>query len=716
MSAIMPDAQILSRAGEPRKIATARVSAAFFPMLGVEPQIGRNFLDREDQPGQGAVAIVTNGLWTERFNRDPGIIGKPIYLDGNPYVVTGVLPSTFRVPATEASTLVSLAKDTTVFRPAAVDLSQIDLMGEFNDQVLARLKPGVSETQAQSELNVIQAAIAKQLPEPMHLAAQVTPLVEEVTGRVRTGLIVLLASIGAVLLIVCANLANLALARAVARNRDVSIRIALGANRWQMLRQMLTESVLTSIAGGVLGVALAWGGLHLLLHYAPVDLPRIAEIAIDGRVLAFAFGLAALAGIVFGSVPAWQASKADPQTALRAASHNVTDGRRGVRLREALVSLEVGLGALLVIASGLLVLSFVRLMNVDKGFQPEKLIAAEVNLPEASYQKREDRETFYRQLISKMQSIPGVDSVGIISRLPLSGETWVSLVIRESDKGPVFKQPTANYRFISPGYFRTMGIPMIRGHVFDEIDRKQNYVVVSEKVAKRIWPGEDPIGKRFSQGDDKEPLFVVAGVVKDVRTAIASEPVLMVYTPYWYRTSTAMTVVLRTSQEPSAVASSLRSAIWSLNPETAIANVRTMDKVVTASVAQRRFQMYLLTGFAAFALLLASLGVFGVVSWSVARRRNEIGVRMALGARSLDVNRIVIRQGMLPVVAGLAVGIVAALALGNILSSLLYEVSARDPMVFGGVTLLLLIVSLLACYLPSRRATRIDPIEALRYE
>ncbi len=716
MSDIAPDAQILSRAGEPRKIAMARVSPAFFPMLGIEPQIGRNFLDREDEPGNGTVAIITNTLWTERFNRDPGIIGKPIYLDGNPYVVIGVLPPSFRVPATEASTLVSLAKDTEVFRPAAVDLNQIDLIGQFNDQVLARLKPGVSQKQAQSELNVIQAAIAKQLPEPLHLATEVTPLVEEVTGRVRTGLIVLLGSIGAVLLIVCANLANLALARAVARNRDVSIRIALGANRWQMLRQMLTESLLTSIAGGVLGVALAWGGLHLLLHYAPVDLPRITEVSIDGRVLAFAFGLAALAGIVFGSVPAWQASKTDPQTALRAASHNITDGRRGVRLREALVSLEVGLGALLVIASGLLVLSFVRLMNVDKGFQPQKLIAAEVNLPEASYQKREDRETFYRQLVSKMQSIPGVDSAALISHLPLTGETWVSMVIREGDKGPVFKQPAANYRFISPGYFRTMGIPMIRGRVFEESDRKQNYVVVSEKLAARIWPGEDPIGKRFSQSDEDKSLFVVAGVAKDVRTAIASEPVLMVYTPYWYQTATAMTVVVRTSQEPSAVAPSLRSAIWSLNPETAIANVRTMDKVVTDSVAQRRFQMYLLTGFAAFALLLASLGVFGVVSWSVARRRNEIGVRMALGARSVDVNRIVIRQGMLPVMAGLAIGIVAALALGNILSSLLYGVSARDPMVFGGVTVLLLMVSLLACYLPARRATRIDPIEALRYE
>ena len=323
MSDIAPDAQILSRAGEPRKIAMARVSPAFFPMLGIEPQIGRNFLDREDEPGNGTVAIITNTLWTERFNRDPGIIGKPIYLDGNPYVVIGVLPPSFRVPATEASTLVSLAKDTEVFRPAAVDLNQIDLIGQFNDQVLARLKPGVSQKQAQSELNVIQAAIAKQLPEPLHLATEVTPLVEEVTGRVRTGLIVLLGSIGAVLLIVCANLANLALARAVARNRDVSIRIALGANRWQMLRQMLTESLLTSIAGGVLGVALAWGGLHLLLHYAPVDLPRITEVSIDGRVLAFAFGLAALAGIVFGSVPAWQASKTDPQTraARRIAQH-----------------------------------------------------------------------------------------------------------------------------------------------------------------------------------------------------------------------------------------------------------------------------------------------------------------------------------------------------------------------------------------------------------
>jgi len=716
MSLIDPESKVLGRAGEPWKTATARVSASFFPMLGVSLQLGRNFLDEEDRVGGRRVAIITDGLWTGRFNRNPGILGQPIYLDGLPYTVIGILSPDFHPPVMDSGGLVSLARDTSIYMPAAFDLNAMGLDGDFNYQVVARLKQGVTESQGQAELNVVTAAIAKQLPGPLHLRAELTPLAEEVTGGVRRGLIILLASIGAVLLIVCVNLANLSLARGVSRNREIAIRTALGASRWEIVRQTLTESLVMSLTGGALGVALAWGGLHLLLRYAPIDLPRLGEVAMDGRVLAFAFLLAALAGLLFGSLPAWQTSKADPQDALRAGSHAITEGLSGVRTRDALVAIEVGLGVALVTAAALLVVSFFRLLNVDKGFQAENVMAATVNLPGASYKEDKDRELFYRQLVGKLQTVPGVRSAAVVSQLPLAGETWVSMVIREGDKRPEFQHLTANYRFVSSEYFRTMGIPMLRGRSFDEGDRARNLVVISEKVANRIWPGEDPVGKRFGQGNENEPLFEIAGVVKDVRTGLANDPPLTIYAPYWYRNRNMMSVVLRTAMDPTALAPSVRSAIWSLNPEIAIANVRTMDRVVSDSVAQRRFQMCLIAGFAVFALLLASLGIFGVVSWTVARRRNEIGVRIALGANAMDVHRIVLGQGMRPVAVGLLLGVAAALALGRILSGLLFGVSARDPLILGVVVALLATVSLLACYVPARRAARVNPLDALRYE
>ena len=716
MSLIDPESKVLGRAGEPLKIATARVSAGFFPTLGVSLQLGRNFLDQEDRPGGSAVAVITDALWTGRFNRDPGILGKPIYLDGLPYTVIGILSPDFRPPVMDNTGLVSLARDTNVFMPAAFDLDKMGLDGDFNYQVVARLKPGVSAAQGQAELNVVTAAIARQLSGPMHLRAEIIPLAEEVSGGARTGLMILLCSVGAVLLIVCVNLANLSLARGVARNREFAIRTALGAGRWEIVRRTMTESVLISLIGGALGLVLASGGLQILLHYAPIDLPRLGEVAIDGRVLSFTFVLAALAGVVFGSLPAWQTSKADPQDALRAGSHTITEGLSGVRTRDALVTLEVGLGVVLVTAAALLVASFLRLLRVDKGFQAENVIAATVNLPGATYKEDKDREMFYRRLVAKLHDMPGVRSAALVSQLPLAGETWVSMLIREGDKRPEFQHITANYRFVSPEYFHTMGIPMLRGRSFRESDRARNLAVISERAAKKMWPGEDPVGKRFGQGNPDEPLFEVAGVVKDVRAGMAADPPLTIYTPYWYRNRNSMTVVLRTAMEPSAMAPSIQSAIWSLNRDVAIADVRTMDRVVSDSVAQRRFQMYLIAGFGVFALLLASLGIFGVVSWTVARRKNEMGVRIALGASSSDVHRIVLSQGMRPVAVGLLLGVAAALALGRGLSGLLFGVSARDPLILGVVVAMLAAVSLFACYLPARRAARVNPLDALRYE
>lgn len=712
MSLVIPESTVLTRAGEPTKVAIARVAPGFFQMLGARLQLGREFVDSEDRFGGPAVAILTDRLWAGRFHRDPAILGKPIYLDGHATTVVGVLPADFRAPMAYS--------DTGIFLPAALDLANIGMVGEFNYAAIARLKPGITLAEAQSELNVVQASIDRQAADIAHVRDQLLPLTDEIIGSIRTGLVTLLGAIGAVFLIICVNLANLSLARGVAQSRENAIRRALGASRAEMLRRALIESLLTSLMGGALGIALGYAGLHVLLHYAPVNLPRLNEVSMDARVLAFAFALVMLAGALFGSLPAWQASKADPQDALRSGSHTVTGDRTGARIRDALIGFEVGLGTVLAIAAALLVASFLRLLNVNQGFETQHLFAATLNLPAANYDAAQTRESFYRELTRRIESVPGVASAALVSQLPLEGETWIDLINRNGGKQLLFKLPEANFRFISADYFRTMGIPILRGRSISESDQKRNVAVISEKVAEKVWPGENPIGKKFWRGDPDAPPFEIVGMVSDVRAGIAQDPPMTVYTPYWFRSRTVMTVVVRTSLKMnanvSAILPAVRSAIWRLNPEVAISNVRTMDQVVDDSVAQRRFQMNLISGFAVFALLLASLGIFGVVSFAVRRRRKDIAVRMALGATRSNVHRMVVTQSMLPVAAGLAIGIAAALALGRVLSHLLFGVSAHDPAIFAGVVALLTAVSFFACYGPARGATRANPVEVLRHE
>lgn len=708
MSLIIPGSAVLTRASEPTKIATASVSPGFFQMLGVQLELGREFLDSEDRFGGPPVAVLTDRVWNGRFHRDPGILGKQIYLDGKATTVVGVLSADFRPPVLHES------RDTDVFLPAALDLANIGIVGEFNYQAVGRLKPGVTLAAGQSELNVVQAAIDRQDRDIAQVRAQLSPLAGEVIGRVRTGLVTLLGAIGAVFLIICVNLANLSLARGVAQTRENSIRRALGASRAEMLRRALAESILTGLLGGAIGVALAYAGLHVLLHYAPVDLPRVNEVAIDARVLAFAFALAMLAGAMFGSLPAWQASKADPQDALRSGSHTITEGRAGARIRDALIGFEVGLGAVLAIAAALLVASFLRLLNVNKGFETQHLFAATLNLPAAAYDAAQARESFYRRLVGEIQNVPGVASAAIISQLPLEGETWMDLINRTGGKQPFSALPEANFRFISPDYFRTMAIPILRGRSIEDRDQKRNVAVISE-VAQTIWPGENPIGRKFWRGDTDD-AFEIVGVSGDVRAGLADDAPTTVYTPYWFRSRMTMAVVVRTSWKVPAILPAVRSTIWRLDRDVAISNVRTMDQVVDDSVAQRRFQMRLISGFAVFALLLASLGIFGVVSWTVRRRMKDIAVRMALGASRSDVHRMVVAQCMRPVLAGLALGVSAALALGRVLNHLLFGVSAHDPAIFASVIALLAVVSLIACYWPARGATRANPVDVLRYE
>jgi putative ABC transport system permease protein len=454
-----------------------------------------------------------------------------------------------------------------------------------------------------------------------------------------------------------------------------------------------------------------------MVHGAPVDLPRLDEVALDARVLWFALGISTLTGLLFGMLPAWKLARTDPHDALKAGSRRTTEGGRGLRLREGLIGLEVALSAVLLIVAGLLMSSFVRLTGVNKGFDTERVAGVDLALPLAKYTQREKRQRFFDDALARVRELPGVVSAGLITSMPLNGENNVNMLTVEGDPKPIIERPIANYRYISPEYFRTIGIPLRRGRLPAENDRGRNVALLSERAARRLWQQDNPIGKRIHMGDESNPVAEVIGVVADIRaTTLQSDPVLMAYFPYWQRPPVSASVVVRTAGDPRAMASGLRAKIWSVDPEVPVPELLTMERLVSDSVSQRRFQMTLVLAFAGAALLLASLGIYGVVSYSVARRTNEMGIRMALGARSGDLHRLVVIQGLKPVLLGLTAGVAGALALGRVLRSLLFEVSATDPVTIVGVVALLAAVAVAACVIPAVRATRVDPMVALRWE
>ena len=550
----------------------------------------------------------------------------------------------------------------------------------------------------------------------MPSTAIVTGLQDEVVGASRKPLLILLAAVGVVLLIVCVNLANLALARGAARSRDVAIRRALGATGRQLLRAALTESLCLGLLGGALGAATAWAGLKVFLSWAPVALPRLSEVTLDARILGFALGLSIITGLLFGVLPAWRATRVPPRASMSNNSRTMTDGRGGRLTRSLLVAFETALSAMLLIVAGLLIASFGRLLAVDPGFRPEQVTTAQLTLPPKAYAEGAKVHAFYREALARVAKIPGVSSAAVISKLPLEGEDWVDLIRRPGDTRPAGELPPVNYRFCSPEYFRAMGISLVAGTTFTDADRGRRLAVISEATARALWPGEDPVGKTFSRGTEKEEPVTVAGVVRDVRISLDRLAPATLYVPYWSTEDRqSFSLVVRHSGT-GALASALREAVWSLDRDVVVGEVRTMGQVLSASVAGRRFQLAVTGLFAASAMLLACLGIYGVVSWSVARRRNEIGVRMALGAGRGAVRRMVIRDAMRPVLAGLVIGMAAALALGRIVSSLLFGVSPHDPATMAVGAVALTLVSTAACYLPARRATLEDPLRALRYE
>ena len=707
----------LTGAGEPELLDGVALTPNMFKTLGVQPALGRNFTETELGKGHDGVVILSNSLWKRRFGSDAGVIGRKVVMNGAPYDVIGVMPEGFRFPERRTGQFAAAAVDQDAFyKPLGYDPKELEQkMGNFNYSVYARLRPGTPVEAAGSELNVVQGRIAGTLPEKMELRAKVTVLQEAMVGNSRKPLLVLMAAVGAVLLVLCVNLANLWFARSASRRQEMAVRVALGASRWRLIRQDLVQSMMLAGAGGLIGCALAYGGVRLLLSFAPVTLPRLDEVRLDWTALGFAVGLSLVTGALFGAVPAWRMSRSDPQQALRSATRSNTEDVHGVRTRKVLVAAEVALSTVLLACAGLLIRSFDQVMHVDRGFAVDRILAVDVPLSGEKYKEDSAREQFYGRLIEKARALPGVQAASVLSHLPFQGEMWVDIVGLENDTRPMFQRDTVNVRFISPDYFNTIGLPFHSGRTFQEsADRNRKVVIVTQSIANKLFPGEDAVGRKMSHNENK---VEVVGVIPDTRsTALDKDPVRTIYIPYWQAYRFKASLLLKTANDPSSLANAVRKMIWELDPAVPIPTARTFEQLMNASVAQRRFQTTLIAAFAIAALALASLGVYGVLAYTVTRRRNEIGVRIALGAAPGVVRRMVVMQGMTPVLAGLAIGLAASLGAGRVLTSMLFQVKPTDPATLISVPVVLAAVAIAACFVPAIRATRIDPVEALRCE
>jgi predicted permease len=708
----------LAGTGEPERISDEKVTANYFSVLGIGAQIGRTFEPENGQAGHENVVVLSDSLWRRKFGADPSVIGKSITLNDTPYTVIGVLPAWFRAPAWQ-SLGIPMKEKVDIFRAWAIKESDWDAMGDFDFGAVVRLRPDASASQAGAELNVIQAQIASTFKgeDRFDLLARLSPLREKITSQERSGLWLLLGSVAAVLLIVCVNLGNLMLSRALGRTRETAVRIALGASRARVVRGVLVECLVLAFAGGLLGVALAVTLVRLMVSMAPVDLPRLSEVHVDWRVLLFALGATTISGLFFGVFPAWRLTRVDPQDAMRSGSRGSTESGGRMRVRELLVSVEVALSCLLLIVAGLLLTSFVRLMGVDRGFEVQHILTAEIAPSRPRYDDDAKRQRLYHDVIAKLQTEPGVKSAGVISVLPLNGQFWADLISLPGDTRPIMERPIAAFRPVTPDYFRTMGIRLMAGRAIAESDQPRKVVIVSQHTAETVWPGQDAIGKTFKRGDPKDPPYEIVGVVADVHaTSLQDAPGLMVYVPYWDRAPWSAAIAVRTAGNPVAAAGAIREAVWSVDSQLPVSDIETMEQIESRSLSQRRFQMALLGVFAGSALLLAALGTYGVLAFSVARRTNEIGIRMALGAQPTNIVSMVMRRGLVPVAFGVVAGVAGALALGRVISGLLFGVSPYDWRTILGVMALTLICALAACWIPARRATRVDLLDALRYE
>jgi putative ABC transport system permease protein len=707
----------LTGVGEPERLAAARVTTNFFSVLGVAAQVGRTFVEADAE--EGDTVLLSDALWRSRFGASPEIVGRRIELDGVSHIIAGVLPPSFRHhPNAERRT--GRRDRVDVYRSWRIDEERTPWAGDHNYSAVARLPVGKSAEQALAELNVVQAAIAERFEGPaesLTLLGHLTPLHEQVVASGRAGIELLLAAVAILLVMACLNLGGLMLIRALARGREMAIRAALGASGARIAAIAFVESLLIASGGMLLGLLVAHELVDAFRALAPVDLPRADEVVMDRRALAFALLLALAAALAVGLAPAWRLVRADPQDSLGTGGRSRTDAARA-GLREAFVAAEVALSVVLLIVAGLLVASYVKLNAVVRGYDTQNLLTAELSLPPAKYFNAEQRRTFYRTLVDELAAQPGVVAAGITSALPLGGaDPWQDIVTIEGDTRPLGERPLMRYRTVSPDYLRTMGIAVRSGRQIRENDYTQRVAVVSRTAAALLWPGEDPVGKRFRRGVPPEQQFEVIGMADDVPTeSLDRSPPPVLYVSLWERSPQMSSIAVRTAFDPALAEGLLREGVKSVDADVPVSRVRTMAEIESRSTAQRRLQTLLVAAFATCGLALAAIGLYGVVAYSITRRTNEIGLRMALGARSGDILRLVLRQSGRPLVIGLGAGIVSALVAGRFISALLFAVEATDVVTFGTVASLVVIVALAASWLPARRAAAIAPLEALRHE
>jgi putative ABC transport system permease protein len=711
----------LSGEGEPERVSGVRVSAGFFDVLGVKPRLGRAFLPEEEQPGKHQVVVMSDGLWRSRYNSDPAVVGKTIKVDGENHTVIGVTPPEFEFQF--------FSPIRQLWVPVAYTRGDQD-RGSNSFLCLARLKPGVTMEQARAKMNTIGLSLAEQYPQDnVGRTVRLDPIIGFGEGEQRMTLLTLLAVAGFVLLIACVNVANLLMARGAARGRELAIRAALGASRARTIRQLLTESLLLAFAGGLSGILIAvWSG-SLLLKVLPGDLRAVPfrsinstdGIAVDYKVLAFTWLVTCLTGIIFGLAPALIFSKRNVNEFLQEGSRGTTGG--GARLRQGLVILEVALALVVLTGAGLMIQSMARLLNVAPGFDPHNVITLNISLPqENTYYGPPGHPQFARDLQEHVGGIPGVVSVSAVSHLPIGGGNAGRGFVIEGrpDPGPE-NQPGAGYSVICPNYFRTMGIKLISGREFTERDSQNapGVIVINEAMAKRNWPNEDPLGKRIKIGffNSDAPWMTIVGIAQDVKQGgLDRRPRPAFFRPYSQAAWPVMTLVVRTASSPGAFINPIKQALARFEPDRAASGIRTMDETLYDSVGSRRFPMMLLVAFSLVALTLAAVGISGVVGFAVSQRTREIGIRMALGARKGHVIRSVLNRSMIAALIGVGVGLAASFGLTRFLTGLLFEVKPMDPVVLGSAALILTAVAFIACYLPARRATKVDPMIALRCE
>ena len=719
--------QTLTGDGDPEQLSGTAVTDGYFEVVGVQPMLGRTFQPDEYQLGKDQVVIIGYGLWQRRFGGDQNVVGRNVTLDGNSYTIIGVMPAgIYPAHPTTAGRIEFDEQSQDFWRPMSYMVHLARLRGAHVMGVLARLKPGVTIEQAQTEMNTIGARLAQEYEDNRGEGIIVNRFLNEVIGNVRPALVTLLVAVGLVLLIACANIAGLLLAQHAARTKEIAIRAALGAGRARLVRQFFVEGLLLSLMGTVAGIGVAQLGLKVLLKFVPQQIPRLARVGLDWRVLGFTLLLSLITCLLFGLVPAWHASKPDLQTALEQSGRTSGPGAARLRFRQMLVVFQVSVAVMLVIGAGLLIKSFWLLERVDPGFKAERVLSADLILPGQKYKEPTDINNFYHQLLAQLSALPGVESATIAYDPPLKSNWIDSFEIEGRVVSAEERSQSANFIAVGADYFNTVGARIVRGRTFapqDDADHP-GATIVNEAFVRHYFPNEEPLGRRLKPGppgriwkNQRLTSFEIVGIARDVKfggLAAATEPAY--YLPAAQAPLPDMTLLVRTTNDPKSITAAVRQTVWSIDPNQPIANVNTLEQIVSDSIAQPRLNMVLMMLFGGLALLLSAVGIYGLLSYAVTQRTQELGIRMALGANMGDLLKLVLKQGMLLALIGEGIGLAGAFALTRLLRGLLFSVTPTDTSIFAGVVVVLTLTALLACWVPARRATKVDPLVALRYE